>query len=103
MQIVSKSGGVRRIVEHLGSAHDDTEVAALLEAVRQQITARQGQELLDLESLDPAPGRTGLVGATVVSKRSSLLWDVLHGAYTCLSLGIPLGVIGGSSRWFWRV
>ena len=26
-----------------------------------------------------SPGRTGLVGATVVSKRSGLLWDVLHG------------------------
>ena len=25
VQIVSKSGGVRRIVEHLGSAHDETE------------------------------------------------------------------------------
>ena len=26
VQIVSKSGGVRRIVEHLGSAHDETEL-----------------------------------------------------------------------------
>ena len=34
VQIVSKSGGVRRIVEHLGSAHDETEVAALLEVGR---------------------------------------------------------------------
>ncbi len=29
--IVSKSGGVRRIVEHLGSAHDETELEVLLE------------------------------------------------------------------------
>ena len=86
VQIVSKSGGVRRIVEHLGSAHDETEVAALLEVGRQRIAAWQGQGLLDLESLDPAPGRTGLVGATVVSKRSDMLWDVLHGAYTRLGL-----------------
>ena len=86
VQIVSKSGGVRRIVEHLGSAHDETEVAALLEVGRQRIAARQGQGMLDLESLDPAPGRTGLVGATVVSKRSALLWGVLHGAYTRLGL-----------------
>ena len=86
MQIVSKSGGVRRIVEHLGSAHDETEVAALLEVGRQRIAAWQGQGLLDLESLDPAAGRTGLVGATVESKRSGLLWDVLHGAYTRLGL-----------------
>ena len=91
VQIVSKSGGVRRIVEHLGSAHDETEVAALLEVGRQRIAAWQGQGMLDLESLDPAPGRTGLVGATVASKRSALLWDVLHGVYTRLGLGEAVG------------
>ena len=86
VQIAVKEDGVRRIVEHLGSAHDETELAALLEAGRQKIAAWQGQGLLDLESLDPAPGRTGLVGATVESKRSGLLWDVLHGVYTRLGL-----------------
>ena len=81
MQIVSKSGGVRRIVEHLGSAHDETELEVLLEAGRQKIAAWQGQGLLDLESLEPAPGRTGLATTTVESKHSRLLWEVLHGAY----------------------
>ena len=79
VQIAVKEDGVRRIVEHLGSAHNETELAALLEVGRQKIAARQGQGLLDLESLEPAAGRTGLVGATVESKRSGLLWDVLHG------------------------
>ena len=32
VQIVSKSGGVRRIVEHLGSAHDEPEPEVLREA-----------------------------------------------------------------------
>ena len=91
VQIVSKSGGVCRIVEHLGSAHDETEVAALLEVGRQKIASWQGQGMLDLESLDPAAGRTGLVGATVESKRSGLLWDVLHGVYTRLGLGDATG------------
>ena len=86
MQIAVKEDGVRRIVEHLGSAHDETELAALLEAGRQKIAAWQGQGLLDLESLEPAAGRTGLVGATVESKRSGLLWDVLHGVYARLGL-----------------
>ena len=45
---MSKSGGARRIVEYLGSAHDETEVAALLEVGRQKIASRQGQGLLDL-------------------------------------------------------
>ena len=86
VQIAVKEDGVRRIVEHLGSAHNETELAVLLEAGRQKIAARQGQGLLDLESLDPAAGRTGLVGATVETKRSGLLWDVLHGVYTRLGL-----------------
>jgi len=34
VQIASKSGGVRRIVEHLGSAHDEAELEVLLEAGR---------------------------------------------------------------------
>ena len=45
---MSKSGGARRIVEYLGSAHDETDVAALLEVGRQKIASRQGQGLLDL-------------------------------------------------------
>ena len=91
MQIVSKSGGVRRIVEHLGSAHDETELEVLLEAGRQKIAAWQGQGLLDLESLEPAPGRTGLATTTVESKHSRLLWEVLHGAYRRLGLGDATG------------
>ena len=91
VQIVSKSGGVRRIVEHLGSAHDETELEALLEAGRQKIAAWQGQGLLDLESLEPAPGRTGLATTTVESKHSRLLWEVLHSAYQRLGLGEAVG------------
>ena len=91
VQIVSKSGGVRRIVEHLGSAHDETELEVLLEAGRQKIAAWQGQGLLDLESLELAPGRTGLATTTVESKHSRLLWEVLHGAYQRLGLGEAVG------------
>ena len=91
VQIVSKSGGVRRIVEHLGSAHDETELEVLLEAGRQKIAAWQGQALLDLESLEPAPGRTNLARTTVESKHSRLLWEVLHGAYQRLGLGEAVG------------
>ncbi len=91
VQIVSKSGGVRRIVEHLGSAHDETELEALLEVGRQKIAAWQGQGLLDLESLEPAPGRSNLARTTVESKHSRLLWEVLHGAYQRLGLGEAVG------------
>ena len=91
VQIVSKSGGARRIVEHLGSAHDETELEVLLEAGRQKIAAWQGQGLLDLESLEPAPGHTNLARTTVESKHSRLLWEVLHGAYRRLGLGEAVG------------
>ena len=84
MQIAVKEDGVRRIVEHLGSAHNETELAALLEVGRQKIAARQGQGLLDLESLEPAAGRTSLASTTVETKRSGLLWDVQHDSYTRL-------------------
>ena len=92
VQIAVKEDGVRRIVEHLGSAHNKTELAALLEVGRQKIAAEQGQGLLDLESLEPAAGRTGLASTTVETKRSGLLWDVLHGV--CTRLG-PRKSTGG--------
>ena len=91
VQVVAKDHGVCRIVEHLGSAHDETELEVLLEAGRQKVAAWQGQGLLDLESLEPAPGRTNLARTTVESKHSRLLWEVLHGAYQRLGLGEAVG------------
>ena len=88
MQVAVEDDGVRRIVEHLGPAHDEAGPAALPRTGRQKIAAEQGQGLLDLESLEPSPGRTALAGATVETKRSALLWGVLHP---------PAG--GRQSRW----
>ena len=84
MQVAVEDDGVRRIVEHLGPAHDEAGPAALPRTGRQKIAAEQGQGLLDLESLEPAAGRTSLASTTVETKRSGLLWDVLHDSYTRL-------------------
>ena len=46
VQVVAKDNGVRRIVEHLGSAHDEAELAALMHLGRQRLLA--GQQVLDL-------------------------------------------------------
>ncbi|GAA1423434.1 hypothetical protein GCM10009615_17070 [Corynebacterium durum] len=46
VQVVAKDHGVRRIVEHLGSAHDEAELAALMRLGRQRLLA--GQQVLDL-------------------------------------------------------
>ena len=39
MQVVAEENGVRRIVEHLGSAHDEAELAALMRLGRERILA----------------------------------------------------------------
>lgn len=64
MQIVVKRGGVRTLVEHLGSAHDDLELAVLLQVVRERLAG--GQDQLDLGLAAPAGPPT----ARVVSSRA---------------------------------
>ncbi len=80
---------MRRIVEHLGSAHDQAELAALMEAGRERI--RGGQGVLDLAGLAPRAALQAVAPAVVDSKRSVLLWDVLTGAYEMLGLGEATG------------
>ena len=50
VQIVEKRSGVRRILEHLGSARDEAGVAALVRAGRERLNAGQ-QALRILEWL----------------------------------------------------
>ena len=86
VQIVHKRG--RRVVgiEHIGSAHDDAQLAVLMEIARQQLHA--GQEVLDLGAdspAGPAPARAAPV-PRVAGARSQLLWDALAGGYARLGL-----------------
>ena len=53
VQIASKHRGVRTIVEHIGSAHTDEQLAALVEVAKTKIQA--GQQAFDLDALLPAP------------------------------------------------
>ncbi|WOQ69008.1 IS1634 family transposase [Microbacterium limosum] len=77
VQIARKHRGVRTIVEHIGSAHDDAQLAALVQTARERITA--GQLAFDLDALTPtAP--TG-VAPTVVGSRSRVLWELLETTY----------------------
>ena len=65
MQVVAKDHGVRRIVEHLGSAHDEAELAALMRLGRQRLLA--GQQVLDLgPALEVAAGLPVTSRVTVV-------------------------------------
>jgi hypothetical protein len=84
VQIVEKRAGVRRIVEHLGSAHDDLELALLLQVARDRLAA--GQDEFDL-GLEPA-SVSGAPAARVVSASSRLLWQVLADAYAHLGFDV---------------
>lgn len=77
VQIARKHRGVRTIVEHIGSAHDDAQLAALVQIARERITA--GQLAFDLDALTPTTP-TG-VAPIVTGSRSRVLWEVLEGAY----------------------
>ena len=99
MQVVAKDHGVRRIVEHLGSAHDEAELAALMRLGRQRLLA--GQQVLDLgpalnddadEVGGQGPGDGGAVRRPqIVSRRSAWLIEAIKTAYTRLGLGEAVG------------
>ena len=75
VQIVNKRAGVRRIVEHLGSAHDEAELAVLMHLAWERLNV--GQDELDLGLDAVAAGAR----ARVVASSSQVLWDVLVDAY----------------------
>lgn len=87
VQIVEKRGGVRRIVEHVGSAHDEVELAVLVQVAHERLHA--GQQVLDL-GLDAVTDREGPAGASpagqavVTGTASQVLWQVLTDAYARL-------------------
>ena len=98
VQVVAKSGGVRRIVEHLGSAHDEAELAALMHLGHQRLLA--GQQVLDLGSaLDgggQAPSHEPCDGGAVrmpaiISRRSGWLIEAIKTVYARLGLGEAVG------------
>ena len=84
VQIVEKRSGVRRIVEHLGSAHDELELALLMQLARERLAT--GQDELDL-GLAPAP-LAETPAARVVSTSSRWLWQVLADAYDRLGFDV---------------
>ena len=91
MQIVDKSGGQDRIVEHLGSAHSPGELAALMQVGRERL--HPGQEELDL-GLDP----TVRGGAVVQSQSSRLLVEVIQNAWDALGFDVIADEGCGVSR-----
>jgi hypothetical protein len=85
VQIVHSSRRGARDIEHIGSAHDDTELELLKAVARQRLAA--GQEALDLgldQSVGSGRGQQGPLEIT--SSRMGHLWDALAFAYRVLGL-----------------
>ncbi len=81
VQIVHSSRRGSRKIEHLGSAHDEEELAALKAAAAQRIV--EGQAELDLGlSLAEAAASGGPL--EIASSRMGHLWDALSRAYDVL-------------------
>src|ERR1700682_1169869 len=86
VQIVWSTRRGARQIEHLGSAHDDAEVAALKAAARQRLAEGQG-------ALDLGLNTTGAVGEPleIVASKASHLWDGLCRAYQVLGFDAATG------------
>ena len=91
VQIVEKRSGIRRIVEHVGSAHDEVELAVLVQVARERLHA--GQQVLDLDleaatAAGAAGGGAAAGQAVVTGTASQVLWQVLADAYARLGFGV---------------
>ena len=82
VQIVWSSRRGSRSIEHLGSAHDEAELAALKAAAAERLSA--GQAVLDLGVAGP-PGSEPL---PITSSRMTHLWDGLCAAYRVLGFDL---------------
>jgi hypothetical protein len=67
-----------RDIEHIGSAHDDAELALLRAAARQRLAAGQGELDLGLERTEPARRGTGGGPLPITSSRMGHLLDALE-------------------------
>ena len=88
VQIVYSSRRGSKDIEHLGSAHDEEELAGLKAAARQRLA--EGQAELDL-GLSAAEAATSGGPLEIVSSRMGYLWDALVAAYEALGFDAATG------------
>src|SRR5699024_8953237 len=82
VQIVSKIRGQRKILEHVGSAHSEHELAALINVGQQRIAAMVGtQEQLELGLEDPEIAVPMTAQKRATGSASRLLVDTIRACY----------------------
>ena len=77
VQIAERRNGRDRVLEHLGSAHTEAELVALVAVARRKVYPGQGE-------LDLSAGAVPAGHAVITAKASAVLWQVLSVAYTRL-------------------
>ena len=83
MQLAERRAGRDVVVEHVGTARSEAELAVLMAEARRRL--RPGQGTLDLDIDDaPRPGRP----AVIMDKRSAVLWRVLTSVYARLGFEV---------------
>jgi hypothetical protein len=85
VQIAWSSRRGSRSIEHLGSARDEAEMAALKAAAAERLAV--GQAELDLG----VAGRTGSAPLPITASRAAHLWDALGQAYDVLGFDKAAG------------
>ncbi|WXB75166.1 hypothetical protein V1351_09320 [Janibacter alittae] len=85
VQIAERRDGRNHIIEHVGTARSDAELAVLMAEARRRL--RPGQEALDLD-LDDEDGQESGRSGVITSKRSALLWHVLSSVYERLGFDV---------------
>lgn len=81
VQIAERKGGRDVVLEHVGTARTEAELAALMQIARRKI--HPGQDELDLGLQDRAEG-TPASPAVITGRRAALLWQTLSSVYARL-------------------
>ena len=86
VQIAERRGGRDVVLEHVGTAHDDAELAALMATARNKVFPGQRELALSSVSGPATAGRTG--PSVITGKSNALLWHVLRAGFERLGFDV---------------
>lgn len=79
VQIAERRDGRDVVLEHVGTAHDEAELAALMAVARKKLYPGQGE--FQLEGISGTAVDRTAGSAVITSKSNAVLWQVLRAAY----------------------